>query len=127
MSSPLRYEWVDWLVGTHTSGISAVAFSPDGLYLATAGLDSQVCVFRISDLQLHHTFAGSSAVLSLEWMTTENTTLMFGTLDGMVCVLSLSPVSTFPDIRQSRSQLCHSEDNKLRGSGLTTLESSALQ
>ena len=38
--SPLRYEILSRLSDGHTGGVAAVAFSPHGTYLATAGLDS---------------------------------------------------------------------------------------
>ena len=40
----------------HTAGIYAVAFSPDGMHLATGGFDGRVRLYTTKDCALEHSF-----------------------------------------------------------------------
>ncbi len=49
---------IQWMVGGHTIAVSAVAFSPDGQYIASAGsFDGTVKIWRVADGQLVRTIA----------------------------------------------------------------------
>lgn len=74
----------------HTQGITAVAFSRDGVYLATAGLDGRVCIWNTDDGKLLHMYKGSSPVLSLAWVPSGEEALLFGTRDGNIGLLTVS-------------------------------------
>ncbi|RPD53261.1 WD40 repeat-like protein [Lentinus tigrinus ALCF2SS1-7] len=85
---PLRYKQKVHLNNGHTRGITAVAFSPKGTYVATAGLDGHVCIWRVSDGKLLYRFSGISPVLSITWTGCEES-LLFGTKDGNILLLSV--------------------------------------
>ena len=89
---PLRYEYEDWLTGERTGGVAATAFSPNGRFIATAGLNGLVSIWTLPDLKPYHTFTGNSPAVSLEWIPNATAKLLFGTMDGMICLLELSPV-----------------------------------
>ena len=89
---PLRYDYEGWVTGPHTSGITSTAFSPNGKYLAAGGLDGLVSIWTLSNLKLYHTFVGNSPVTSVAWNPNETAKLIFGTIDGMICILELFPV-----------------------------------
>lgn len=74
----------------HARGITAVAFSRDGMYLATAGLDGRVCIWNADSGKLLHKYVGSSAVLSLAWVPSGEEALLFGSQDGNIGLLSVS-------------------------------------
>ena len=97
--SPLRYEILSRLNGGHTGGVAAVAFSPRGTYLATAGLDSRVCIWTLSDQKLSHMVRGSKRVLCLVWLQNQDDTLLYGIEDGGICVLRITPVSPVSSLR----------------------------
>ncbi|KAI1783092.1 WD40-repeat-containing domain protein [Ganoderma leucocontextum] len=73
----------------HSGGVAAVAFSPNDMLLASAGLDHKVCIWRTSNGQLMHTFVAASAVLSLAWVLSQ-CLLLCGTQDGSVLALSVT-------------------------------------
>ena len=74
----------------HTGGVAALAFSPDGASVASAGLDAKVCIWNITDGTLLHVFAGASPVLSLTWV--KDGVLLCGAEDGSISVISTSSV-----------------------------------
>ena len=92
-ASPLRYEILAGLSDGHTGGVAAIAFSPFGTYLATAGLDSQVCIWTLSNQRLLHVVRGSRPALSLVWLESQEDSLLFGIEDGAILVLRITPVS----------------------------------
>lgn len=78
-------------------GVSAVAFSPDGTYIATAGMqDPKVYIWRVADNKLLHTYANSnSSFLSLEWLPGRTDTLLCGSKGGWISMLRFNSVSDF--------------------------------
>ncbi|KAI0715887.1 WD40-repeat-containing domain protein [Cerioporus squamosus] len=72
----------------HTGGVAALAFSPNGLFIASAGLDAKVCIWNVSDGTLLHVFAGASPVLSLVWV--KDGLLLCGAEDGSISVITIS-------------------------------------
>ncbi|RPD74275.1 WD40 repeat-like protein [Lentinus tigrinus ALCF2SS1-7] len=85
----LRYEEVARLQRGLRGGVSAVAFSSDGTYIATAGMeDRTVYIWRVEDSKLLHTYTGSDCpFLSLEWMPDRSDTIFCGSSDGHISVL----------------------------------------
>ncbi|KAI9069148.1 WD40 repeat-like protein [Trametes sanguinea] len=77
----------------HDRGITRVAFSPSGSYLATAGLDGRICVWEIESMQLLYSFDGDSPVLSLLWIPPTEDILVCGFHCGNVAVLKISPTA----------------------------------
>ena len=91
--SSLAYEQFARVDNGHTDAIAALSFSPKGTYLATAGLDSKLCVWRVTDQTIYHTYAPGSPVLSVCWMPGREDRLVCGMQDGAISTLTLSPVS----------------------------------
>ncbi|RPD70235.1 WD40 repeat-like protein, partial [Lentinus tigrinus ALCF2SS1-7] len=85
----LRYEEVGRLQRGLLGGVSAVAFSPEGTYIATAGIeDPKVYIWRVADSKLLHTYTGSRyPFLSLEWLPGREDTVLCGSSDGYIAML----------------------------------------
>ncbi|RDX40495.1 WD40 repeat-like protein [Lentinus brumalis] len=96
----MKYVKAGHLEGGHTSGVAALAFSPNGKQVASAGLDSNLCIWNIADMRLIHNFRGASAILSLAWVPEEPGTLVCGSEDGSISVVDTSAdtlhARTFP-------------------------------
>ena len=73
----------------HQDGITVLTFSPNGLLLASGGLDGRVCIWDMGNLKLQHVFSGKSAVLSLSWLEQSNEHLVCGMDDGTIASLTL--------------------------------------
>jgi WD40 repeat protein len=67
----------------HTSNVTAVAFSPDGAWLATASLDQTVKVWSTSTWTLQQTLAESNGVSSVAF-SPEGQKIVSGGTDGTV-------------------------------------------
>ncbi|TFK81045.1 WD40 repeat-like protein [Polyporus arcularius HHB13444] len=82
----MRYEEVARLRRGLKGGVSAVAFSPNGTFLATAGMkDAKVYIWRVDDSKLLHTYVGGDRpVLSLEWIPGRNDRVLCGSNDGYI-------------------------------------------
>ncbi|RDX44266.1 WD40 repeat-like protein [Lentinus brumalis] len=78
------------LVNGHTSGITALAFSPGGTYLASAALDGFVCIWDVDACKLLYRYEGNSVVLSLAWAPSRENTVLFGTRNGHIGMLTIS-------------------------------------
>ena len=78
----------------HKRHVYALAFSPDGSSVASAGLDAKVCIWNITDGTLLHIFAGASPVLSLAWV--KDGVLLCGAEDGSISMIYTSSVCGSP-------------------------------
>ncbi|KAI1783787.1 WD40-repeat-containing domain protein [Ganoderma leucocontextum] len=74
----------------HVATITAIAFSPKGRYLATAGLDGKICIWDISDCHLICVYQASSHGLSLSWVPRREDKVLVGMANGYVVSLSFS-------------------------------------
>ncbi|RPD81759.1 WD40 repeat-like protein [Lentinus tigrinus ALCF2SS1-7] len=85
----LRYLETVRLSRGHSSGITALAFSLKGQFLASAGLDGKVCIWRADDFRLLHVITRSEdiAVLSLAWLGPNEDTLICGLKDGNIVTI----------------------------------------
>ena len=92
-NQPLRYRKTYSLQG-HDIGIAAVAFSAYATFLATSGLDGQLCIWDVQTGRLSRVFKGDTAILSLVWLPYGEDSVVVGYQDGNVAILSLSSVST---------------------------------
>ena len=88
-----RYEELRRLTNGHTRGITAIAFSAEGNFIATAGLDGKVCVWQFDDGNLLYSFSGQTSILSLTWIPQREDALICGSQDGNVTVLTITAVS----------------------------------
>ncbi|KAH9895966.1 WD40-repeat-containing domain protein, partial [Cubamyces lactineus] len=69
----------------HVGGVVAVAFSPEGNYIATAGIDRKVCIWAITEEDPLHILDGRSTTLSLAWEPSPHeAVLLIGMQDGTV-------------------------------------------
>lgn len=72
--------------------ITAIAFSPQATYLATAATDNKICIWEVASRKLLHEYFGSSYALCVTWMPVRENYLLCGMADGYVTSLSFSPV-----------------------------------
>ncbi len=82
----------------------AVGFSPNGLLLASGGMDGHVCIWDTIRAKLLYVFSGRSAILSLAWIESSNDSLVCGMEDGTIASLKISNVR-MADV--SRRRLTH--------------------
>ncbi|KAH9887574.1 WD40-repeat-containing domain protein [Cubamyces lactineus] len=83
----MRYRLVRSIAGTHSQGITQVAFSPDGASLATSDLSGKVCVWRTWTGTLSHYYTPGTSILALVWANVN--TIFCGLGDGTVISLHL--------------------------------------
>ncbi|KAL6299910.1 WD40-repeat-containing domain protein [Sparassis latifolia] len=69
------------LTGEHSGPINRVAFSPDGLYLASAGTDGKLVVWSTQTGKALHAATAASPLLSLIWLQSSRR-IVFGSHDG---------------------------------------------
>lgn len=93
ISSPI-HEPLFPLKGGHTSGVNVIAFSPTGIFLASGGEDHTLVVWSVKDGTMIQRMLVTSPVLSLAWHPGRRSTLFFGCLDGIVCVINDVSVRT---------------------------------
>ena len=89
---PKRYKEFRRLSNGHSRGITTVAFSGEGSYVATGGLDGKVCIWGLQSGKLLHLYAGQSSILCLEWMPSREDSLLCGSQNGNVTVLTIAAV-----------------------------------
>nr|VWO96414.1 Transcriptional repressor TUP1 [Ganoderma boninense] len=98
MRPPMRYQKAATVseAPRHTGGVAAVAFSPNGKFIASAGLDCKLCIWKASDGNVVHIFVGASAVLSLAWVSQD--LLLCGMRDGSIAALAMTQLhaASFP-------------------------------
>ncbi|KAI0644317.1 WD40-repeat-containing domain protein [Trametes meyenii] len=90
---PTQYRKLLEIKEGHLGGVTAIAFSPLGNYIATAGCDSKVCIWKVAGDQPLHTLSGRSRTLSLAWVPHREDTLLCGMQDGTVSTLAFTPVT----------------------------------
>ncbi|RPD58128.1 WD40 repeat-like protein [Lentinus tigrinus ALCF2SS1-7] len=90
-----RYEEVCRLSNGHSQGITAVAFSAQGTYLATSGLDGKVCIWLVENGTLLIAYCGKSPILSLAWMPYREDALLCGGKDGNIALLTVTPNAVY--------------------------------
>ncbi|KAI0738687.1 WD40-repeat-containing domain protein [Daedaleopsis nitida] len=83
---PRKYQKLFSLSNEHSKGISSVAFSPHGSFVATAGLDGKVCWWDMENGDLLYAWAGDSAVLRVVWVPEQEDSIICGLKDGNVAV-----------------------------------------
>ncbi|KAI8969517.1 WD40-repeat-containing domain protein [Trametes punicea] len=89
----LRYEEYARLERAgHVGGVSAIAFSPFGTYIATAGIDDCIVyIWHVDGHKLLHTLKFSSAILCFQWFPDSEHGLLFGTRGGLISSATLGP------------------------------------
>jgi WD40 repeat protein len=73
----------------HTSNVTAVAFSPDGAWLATASLDQTVKVWSTANWNLQQTLVESNAVGSVAF-SPDGQEIISGSVDGTISMWNWS-------------------------------------
>ena len=84
------------LVHGHSAGITTVAFSPKGDLLATAGMDGKVCFWRVQGGKLLHCHMGNCPVLSVAWLPTAEYSVMCGTKEGNIIMITITSTLVCP-------------------------------
>ena len=110
--------------GGHQKGVTSLAFSARGSYLASGGLDSKICIWSSNTQKLLHYVLVSVAVLSLDWVPQDEDLLLCGLEDGSIISVFLSPVSGFHSPPLPSSKLTNSVNRRKytqNCSGLTTI------
>ncbi len=79
-------------LGKHSEAVYAVAFSPNGRYVATGGFDAMVYVWDVDNGQLLRSFKGPGNILSVSWDVAGQQLAACGTTNS-VHVLDLRTLS----------------------------------
>ncbi|KAI0690828.1 WD40-repeat-containing domain protein, partial [Cerioporus squamosus] len=74
----------------HDTGITCVAFSCQGTFLASAGLDGRVCIWEVNSQRLLHMYKCETSISSISWMQNGEDSLIVGYEDGNVGTLSMT-------------------------------------
>ncbi|KAI0643950.1 WD40 repeat-like protein [Trametes meyenii] len=77
---------------SHESSITAAAFSPNALFLATASADGGLYIWKVEDCELVCSAVGDMPILSISWMQTADM-LVYGTESGNLASCAFSPVA----------------------------------
>ena len=76
----------------HEDAITAVAFSPQGLLLATGSLDGRLCVWNVQEGRLLYRHLGEHEISAIAWLPACEDELLFGTKRGNIVRLIITPV-----------------------------------
>ncbi len=80
-----------WSTNTaHTTNVTAVAFSPNGLLLATASLDSTIKIWSTNDWTCQRTLSGNTNGIVTVGFSPDGQKLVSGSLDGTVQIWNQS-------------------------------------
>lgn len=83
---------VRWRVPhAHQGAVTVLAFSPDGLFLASGGLDGLVLVWEMETGHLLHSFQHGFPVEHLQWSSTQ---MLASTSQEHLLVWSVQPPSS---------------------------------
>ncbi|KAI0652982.1 WD40-repeat-containing domain protein [Cubamyces menziesii] len=88
----LRYLETARLTRGHSSGVSALAFSACGTYLASGGLDGKACIWKTAESRLLHVFSNTVPILALTWEDSGENTVICGLQDGTIVALVITEV-----------------------------------
>lgn len=93
LAMTLRYKVVARLENGHNKGVTYIAFSPNGSFLASGSLDSRVCIWNLfsESYDLMHVLTGTSAILSVVWTSVD--ILLCGLQNGTITGFVLGTVS----------------------------------
>ncbi|KAI0716862.1 WD40-repeat-containing domain protein [Earliella scabrosa] len=75
----------------HEDAITAVAFSPQGLLLATGSLDGRLCVWNVQEGRLLYRHLGEHEISAIAWLPACEDELLFGTKRGNIVRLTITP------------------------------------
>lgn len=90
---PLIYRLKTSISGAHSKPINRIAFSPDGIYVASAGDDGNLIVWLAKEAECALTFtADHAAILSLCWLG-DSSNLAFGDDQGSLVQITLEEAS----------------------------------
>ena len=85
------------ILNGHTASINALAFSPDGQYLASGSDDGTLFVFEVNGWQAVHKMDGLSPVTALLWSSTAVAgPLCVGFGDGRLLCVNLHATEVSP-------------------------------
>ena len=73
------------LKGAHSDLVSLVAYSPNGLYLASAGKDGKIYVWDLESKETIGFIVVAGDVTSLKWCPHENALVFMSSNEGFVC------------------------------------------
>lgn len=77
----------------HAIGVSSIAFSSQGTYFATAGLDGKVCIWEVDGFNLRHVYKSNTPIISVVWLPDREDSILIGYQDGNVGTLTQTSVS----------------------------------
>ncbi|KAH7905143.1 WD40-repeat-containing domain protein [Hygrophoropsis aurantiaca] len=85
----LRYTSRGSLRGEHNRTITCLAFSPNGLYIASGALDGKLSIWCTTTGKLVHVVAGAVCILALSWNSLSGNDILCGLADGLVVSLNI--------------------------------------
>ena len=106
----------------HKKGVTSLAFSANGSYLASGGLDAKVCIWSTSMQKLLHSVKVSVAVLSLDWGKRGEDFLLCGLDDGTLVSIVLTPVCELSPECTTATDACHSKPSSSKLSGVINIQ-----
>lgn len=95
----LEYKLFLTLEGEHSTSITCVAFSPDGLYLACGGEDNKMSIWDASTAEVLHVLTGVSPVLCLSWLNSKQ--VIIGMKSGGLACATVDKVRLRPAMGSS--------------------------
>ncbi|KZS99768.1 WD40 repeat-like protein [Laetiporus sulphureus 93-53] len=84
----LRYRTTFTLANEHSDVISAIVFSPDGLFLASSSYDGRIIVWSLLTGEACHRIIAKSGISCLAWPSCANS-IVAGAVDGSLMMLTV--------------------------------------